>query len=172
MPFEEPWWYSKRLAGAAAPAPPAARRSTPTCRRDTEERAEQLKGISNLSALMAGFVLVSLLNFSFDPNQGSQGVQLAFGLTIALCVALEANSMVLCSLIHASVLKTARQGKARLAVPLHMLHSCRGREPSGLSAAATHSFRRRPCCATVCRSYVSAQEEADFMMRACEFALK
>ena len=44
--------------------------------------------------------------------------------------------------------------------------------PPDPSAAATHPFRRRRCCATVCRSYVSAQEEADFMMRAREFALK
>lgn len=51
-----------------------------------EERAEQLKAISNLSALIAGFALVSFLQFDFDPNASSEGVQLAFGLTIALTV--------------------------------------------------------------------------------------
>ena len=56
------------------------------CRRDVEERAEQLKAISNLSALIAGFALVSFLQFDFSPSAASEGVQLAFGLTIALTV--------------------------------------------------------------------------------------
>ena len=51
-----------------------------------EERAEQLKAISNLSALIAGFALVSFLQFDFSPSAASEGVQLAFGLTIALTV--------------------------------------------------------------------------------------
>ncbi|PRW59460.1 Calcium release-activated calcium channel isoform A [Chlorella sorokiniana] len=78
-------------------------------RRDVEERAEQLKAISNLSALIAGFALVSFLQFDFSANASSEGVQLAFGLTIALTVLLEGNAMVLCSLIHASILKSGRQ---------------------------------------------------------------
>ncbi|KAL4458369.1 hypothetical protein ABPG75_013234 [Micractinium tetrahymenae] len=96
-------------------------------RRDVEERAEQLKAISNLAALIAGFVLVSFLQFDFGPTAASEGVQLAFGVTIAITVALEANSMVLCSLIHGSILKIGR-------------------------------------------SYVSSQEEADFMARARHWA--
>ena len=100
---------SKRTAPKSHPPPPPPAR--PACRRDTEERAEQLKAISNLAALVGGFVLVSYLQFNFDPNAASEAVQLAFGLTIAICVALEANSMVLCSLIHASILKTARQSQ-------------------------------------------------------------
>ena len=63
--------------------PPACRC---LCRRDVEERAEQLKAISNLSALIAGFALVSFLQFDFSPSAASEGVQLAFGLTIALTV--------------------------------------------------------------------------------------
>ena len=94
-----------------------------------EERAEQLKAISNLSALIAGFALVSFLQFQFEPDAAAEGVQLAFGLTIALTVALEANAMVMCSLIHASILKAGR-------------------------------------------AYVSLQEEADFMTRARDFALR
>ncbi|KAI3435756.1 hypothetical protein D9Q98_001814 [Chlorella vulgaris] len=96
-------------------------------RRDVEERSEQLKAISNLSALIAGFALVAFLQFDFEPNAASEGVQLAFGATIALTVLLEANAMVICSLIHASILRTGR-------------------------------------------SYVSSQEEADFMARARHFA--
>ena len=98
-------------------------------RRDVEERAEQLKGISNLAALVAGFALVSFLQFDFSASAGGEGVQFAFGLTIALTVAVEALAMVMCSLIHASILKTGR-------------------------------------------AYVSAEEEADFMARANEFAAR
>ncbi len=36
-------------------------------RRDVEERAEQLKGISNLAALVAGFVMISYLQVR-DPE--------------------------------------------------------------------------------------------------------
>lgn len=104
------------------PTPPLEPR-----RRDVEERSEQLKAISNLSALIAGFALVAFLQFDFEPNAASEGVQLAFGATIALTVLLEANAMVICSLIHASILRTGR-------------------------------------------SYVSSQEEADFMARARHFA--
>ncbi|KAI7840230.1 hypothetical protein COHA_006012 [Chlorella ohadii] len=78
-------------------------------RRDVEERAEQLKAISSLSALIAGFALASFVQFDFAPDASSEGVQLAFGLTIALTVLLEGNAMVLCSLIHASILKSGRQ---------------------------------------------------------------
>ena len=35
-------------------------------RRDVEERAEQLKGFSNLAALVAGFVMISYLQVDFD----------------------------------------------------------------------------------------------------------
>jgi hypothetical protein len=71
----------------ACPAPPPAlHHHRCLCRRDVEERAEQLKAISNLSALIAGFALVSFLQFDFSPSAASEGVQLAFGLTIALTV--------------------------------------------------------------------------------------
>jgi hypothetical protein len=98
-------------------------------RRDVEERAEQLKAISNLSALIAGFALVSFLQFEFAADAASESVQLAFGVSVALTVLLEANAMVICTLIHASILKTGR-------------------------------------------SYVSSQEEADFMARARQFAAR
>ncbi|KAL4429616.1 hypothetical protein ABPG77_008665 [Micractinium sp. CCAP 211/92] len=96
-------------------------------RRDVEERAEQLKAISSLSALIAGFVLTAFLQFDFAPSASTEGVQMAFGVTIAITVALEANAMMLCSLIHASILKIGR-------------------------------------------TYVSSQEEADFMARARHWA--
>mgnify|MGYP001810720819 CR=1 FL=1 len=51
-----------------------------------EERSEQLKAISNLSALIAGFALVSFLQFDFGQDAASEAVQLAFGVSIALTV--------------------------------------------------------------------------------------
>ena len=35
-------------------------------RRDVEEKSEQLKAISNLAALFAGFAIVTLTQFNFD----------------------------------------------------------------------------------------------------------
>jgi calcium release-activated calcium channel protein 1 len=82
--------------------------ASPTCRRDVEERAEQLKAVSNLSGLLAGFALAALMQFDFSQDASSEGVQLAFGVSIALTVLLEANAMVICSLIHASILRIGR----------------------------------------------------------------
>ena len=55
-------------------------------RRDVEERAEQLKGISNLAALVAGFVMISYLQFGFDVAGQNPGVLIGFGLTTAVVV--------------------------------------------------------------------------------------
>ena len=35
-------------------------------RRDVEEKSEQLKAVSNLAALFAGFAVVTLTQFAFD----------------------------------------------------------------------------------------------------------
>ncbi|CAL8469231.1 g8772 [Coccomyxa elongata] len=77
-------------------------------RRDVEERAEQLKGISNLAALVAGFVMISYLQFGFDTDEQNPNVLIAFGFTTAVVVALSFSSMTACGLIHASILKMGR----------------------------------------------------------------
>ncbi len=53
-----------------------------------EERAEQLKGISNLAALVAGFVMISYLQFGFDVSGQNPNVLVGFGLTTSVVVRL------------------------------------------------------------------------------------
>lgn len=77
-------------------------------RREVEERAEQLKAVSNLAALIAGFALIAFLEFSIEPEEEARGLVIGFGLTTALTVGLMINSMVTTSLMHASILKTGK----------------------------------------------------------------
>ncbi|CAK0784313.1 hypothetical protein CVIRNUC_007517 [Coccomyxa viridis] len=77
-------------------------------RRFVEERAEQLKSFANLAALIAGFAIVSFLQFDYNVGSTLEGLDLAFGLTMAIVVALSVNSMSLCGLIHAAVMKTGK----------------------------------------------------------------
>lgn len=55
-------------------------------RRDVEERAEQLKSIGNMAALIAGFAVVAFLEFSADTD--TKALEIMFGLTTALVVCL------------------------------------------------------------------------------------
>eukprot|EP00210_Caulerpa_lentillifera_P002186 g2100.t1 len=84
-------------------------RSVEKNRRAVEERAEQLKEVSNISALIAGFALIAFLEFSFDLDEIPNTLVYGFGLTTALTVGLMVNSMVTCSFMHASILKTGRK---------------------------------------------------------------
>ncbi|KAK9864777.1 hypothetical protein WJX84_005167 [Apatococcus fuscideae] len=75
-------------------------------RRDIEERSEQLKTFSNLAALLAGFAMLGILQFDFDNHGGADlGVIIAFGVMVSFVVALSLNSMMICGLIHASIMK-------------------------------------------------------------------
>jgi hypothetical protein len=51
-----------------------------------DERGEQLKNMTNLSALMAGFAMASFLQFNFDDSRVSTGVLFCFGLTTSVVV--------------------------------------------------------------------------------------
>lgn len=104
-------------------------RCVETNRRDIEERAEQLKSISNLAALVAGFAMISFLQFQFQVTDASQAITMGFGISTALVVALNVNAMMMCALIHASILKSGPE-------------------------------------------YVSDAEEADFMSRCRQFAIR
>ena len=83
-------------------------------RRDVEEKSEQLKSISNLSALIAGFAVVSLveLNFTNDfekmPSHVSEWLICAYAASTALVVGLMLNAMVLCTFILSSILKRGK----------------------------------------------------------------
>jgi hypothetical protein len=68
-----------------------------------DERGEQLKNMTNLSALMAGFAMASFLQFNFDDSRVSTGVLFCFGLTTSV------------------VVRTAAQGQSWL---VHSLEKC------------------------------------------------
>ncbi|KAK9845355.1 hypothetical protein WJX81_004192 [Elliptochloris bilobata] len=53
-------------------------------RRDVDEHAEQLRATAFLAALVAGFDLVALIQFSFDASSEDPAVLLCFGITNAL----------------------------------------------------------------------------------------
>lgn len=56
-------------------------------RRDVEEKSEQLKAISTLAALIAGFALSAFLQFDFGSYQDTTGFALPiFGVSMALTV--------------------------------------------------------------------------------------
>jgi len=62
------------------------------CRRDVEEKSEQLKAISTLAALIAGFALTAFLQFNWDPSFADRSGALLplFGVTMALAVSVPA----------------------------------------------------------------------------------
>jgi calcium release-activated calcium channel protein 1 len=82
-------------------------------RRDVEEKSEQLKSISSLSALIAGFAVVAFVELQFHdpeakPTFVSEYLIVAYASTTALVVALMLNSMVLCSFMLCSILRNGK----------------------------------------------------------------
>ena len=61
-------------------------RFTERTRYEVNERAEQLRSIGNLSALVAGFAMTSFLQFTFDNSEAVKAVILGFGISTALVV--------------------------------------------------------------------------------------
>lgn len=51
-----------------------------------DERAEHLRGFSFLSGIVAGFIVASFLQVTFQPLETSRGYQLAFAVTVGLTV--------------------------------------------------------------------------------------
>lgn len=49
-----------------------------------EEHQEQLKAVAELSSVVAGFLMISFLQFSFDVEKTSQPLMLAYAATAAL----------------------------------------------------------------------------------------
>lgn len=77
-------------------------------RRDVEEKSEQLKAISNLAALFAGFAVVTLTQFAFDQGTVSVVWIAFYGVLTAVAVGLMTIAMVTCTLILGSILKSGR----------------------------------------------------------------
>ena len=61
-------------------------RFTERTRYEVNERAEQLRSIGNLSALVAGFAMTSFLQFTFSNNEAVKAVILGFGISTAFVV--------------------------------------------------------------------------------------
>ncbi|KAK9807138.1 hypothetical protein WJX73_009866 [Symbiochloris irregularis] len=75
-------------------------------RNDMDERAEHLRGFSFVSGIVAGFIIASFLQVTFNPLQTSRGLQIAFAVTVGLTATLTTSSMATCSVILLSILKT------------------------------------------------------------------
>ncbi|CAK9191487.1 unnamed protein product [Sphagnum troendelagicum] len=77
-------------------------------RRDVEEKSEQLKAVSNLAALFAGFAVVTLTQFTVDPTQTGAVWIVSYGVLTAIAVGLMTIAMVTCTLILGSILKNGK----------------------------------------------------------------
>eukprot|EP00850_Spirogloea_muscicola_P001746 SM000006S19511 [mRNA] locus=s6:1207303:1210332:+ [translate_table: standard] len=77
-------------------------------RRDVEEKSEQLKAISNVSALFAGFAVVTLTQFNFQYSDTHLYLVAIYGILTATTVGLMTLSMVTCTLILGSILKNGK----------------------------------------------------------------
>jgi hypothetical protein len=73
-------------------------------RRKVDEKSQQLKSIAHLSALIAGFSMVSMVEVSI-PEDTSQAVLVMFGGACATCVALMLVAMLNCTLILVGILR-------------------------------------------------------------------
>ncbi|XP_002984461.2 uncharacterized protein LOC9644061 [Selaginella moellendorffii] len=76
-------------------------------RRDVEEKSELLKAVSNLSALFAGFAIVTLTQFQ-PQMKFSKALFGVYGVLTAVVEGLMIMSMVTCTLILGSILKIGR----------------------------------------------------------------
>ncbi|KAG2449112.1 hypothetical protein HYH02_005860 [Chlamydomonas schloesseri] len=78
-------------------------------RTEVMEKTEQLKAVSSLSALLAGFALVGFLEFQFVvSNQYNKALLPLFALTTSITVGVEVAAVVLTSLMLANILRTAK----------------------------------------------------------------
>ncbi|KXZ45303.1 hypothetical protein GPECTOR_56g399 [Gonium pectorale] len=77
---------------------------------EVQEKTEQLKAMSGLAALLAGFALMSFLNFQFNVAANYNRALLPlFALTTSITVGVEVASLVLCSLMLANILKIGKK---------------------------------------------------------------
>jgi calcium release-activated calcium channel protein 1 len=118
-------------------------------RRDVEEKGEQLRTTSNLSALISGFAVVALVELQFSdptttPNQ-SETLIAAYACTTAITVVLMLNSMVLCSFMLSNIL---RNGKTYVSEDeeAEFLYACRAfalsYKPGDVPPMPRRSFER------------------------------
>lgn len=80
------------------------RRAIDDARRILDNKVQQLKAISHLSALVAGFSMVVLVEATVDPSL-SEVLQAAFGASAAVVIGLMLMAMINCTLILVLLLK-------------------------------------------------------------------
>lgn len=83
------------------------------------ERSEQVRNLSTLSALVAGFAVASFLEFNFDVNDVPTGLAVAYATTTALVVRLAyCVSLACCSRTPLCEKARQRSRQVRMA-PVH-----------------------------------------------------
>ena len=76
---------------------------------EVQEKADLLVLISNLSALIAGFAVIGIVEFQFDQSVVPVWLVGLYSSTTAVTVGSASISMVLCAYLAASVLRTAQR---------------------------------------------------------------
>ncbi|GMI49110.1 hypothetical protein TrCOL_g7438 [Triparma columacea] len=80
------------------------RRAIDDARRSVDEKAQQLKAISHLSALIAGFAMVVIVEVQIDPSL-SPVLLTIFGLTVSIVVGTMLIAMLNCTLMLVAILR-------------------------------------------------------------------
>ena len=73
-----------------------------------EERAEQLRSVSNLSALIAGFAIVAMVEFQFNPDDVEEAIITVYAVLTSAVIGLNIVCMVTCNLLLAHILKMGK----------------------------------------------------------------
>lgn len=78
-------------------------------RRDVEERTEQLKVVSQVSALLAGFAVIALAEFEIEEEVRDREFLIAiFGISTGVIVSLMTLSTVICTYMLAGILRVGK----------------------------------------------------------------
>mmetsp|Transcript_15387 Transcript_15387/g.47633 ORF Transcript_15387/g.47633 Transcript_15387/m.47633 type:complete len:171 (+) Transcript_15387:176-688(+) len=80
------------------------RRCVDDARRNVDEKAEQLKAVSHLSALIAGFAMVVMVEIQL-PDKINFGLLIVYGTTSASVVGLMLLAMLNCTMMLIAILK-------------------------------------------------------------------
>ncbi|CAI5943164.1 unnamed protein product [Closterium sp. NIES-65] len=140
-------------------------------RRDVEEKSEQLKAISNLAALFAGFAVVTLTQFQVTLDTSPLWIIALYGILTAISVCLHTVAMVQCTLIMGS------GGRARGALILYcLLPACFSTPLSLLPLqVCLHTVAMVQCTLIMGsilkngKAYVDEDAEEEFMFRCLLF---
>ena len=84
-------------------------------RRDVEERTEQLKVVSQVAALLAGFAVIGLAEFEIEEDvRDREWLITLFGVTTGVIVGLMTLSTVICTYMLAGILRVGKTVRERM----------------------------------------------------------